>query len=169
MTALTGDEIYDNCVDKDTVVDKELQVQPAGIDMTLRKIEGFVMNSHGTLDFDNSRRKKPETALIPFDIRDRVFLNKGVYLVTVDPITTVPLDCRGTAKPRSSLCRMGATIHSAIWDPGYKGESQFLLEVVVQSGIELYKGARIAQLMFDRLGEETFAYDGVYQGSGLKD
>lgn len=167
MTALTGSEIYDKCVDQSTVIDKELQVQPAGIDMTLKEVRGFIMNSPGTLDFDNSKRKRPDTALIPFDIRCRVFLKKGTYLVKVDPIVTVPLDCVGTAKPRSSLCRMGCTIHSAIWDPGYKGESEFILEVQNQSGIYLHKDARIAQLMFQKLTGETFAYDGVYQGSGL--
>lgn len=169
MTALTGKEIYEQCVDQTTVLDEELQVQPAGIDMTLKEVRGFVSGQHGTLDFDNSRRKRPETAVIPFDKRDRVFLNRGSYLVKVDPIVTVPLNCVGTAKPRSSLCRMGCTIHSAIWDPGYKGESEFILQVLNLGGVELYKDARIAQLMFSRLDKDTFAYDGMYQGQGLEE
>ncbi len=167
MTALTGNEIGASCIDQTTAVDLETQVQPAGIDMTLQKVEGFIAGSHGVLDFDNSRRRLPEMGLIPFDIRDRVFLNRGVYIITLDPVTTVPLDCVGIAKPRSSLFRMGANIVSAMWDPGYKGESKVLLEVKNPAGIELYKNARVAQLMFMKLEQETFSYDGVYQGSGL--
>jgi len=133
--------------------------------MTLLKVEAFMNDDHGVLDFDNSRRHKTNVAEVPFDSRDAVRLGRGSYLITLDPKMKIPLDCIGRLLPRSSLVRMGAYIDAGVFDAGYIGRGQVLLTVNNLTGIKLYKGARVAQMVFERIegGEVSEGYRGTYQ------
>jgi dUTP pyrophosphatase len=68
------------------------------------------------------------------------------------------------AMPRSSLLRCGVTVHTAVWDAGYSGRSQSLMVVYNPRGFRLQRNARIVQLVFFRLTQETEGYQGIYQG-----
>jgi dUTP pyrophosphatase len=70
-------------------------------------------------------------------------------------------------RPRSSLLRCGAAIHTAVWDAGYRGRSEALLVVVAHEGVRLAPGARVLQLVFVRLEAATRAYSGAYQGENV--
>ncbi|MEM0319986.1 MAG: hypothetical protein QXS67_01040, partial [Candidatus Nezhaarchaeales archaeon] len=71
--------------------------------------------------------------------------------------------------PRSSLMRMGATIISALWDPGYEGRGEGLLLVENPYGIILERNARVIQLIFVRLESEPESeYRGSYMYEGLR-
>ena len=65
------------------------------------------------------------------------------------------------ARPRSSLLRSGAAVHTAVWDAGYQGRSQALLVVYHPGGYRVQRDARLMQLVFFRM--ETAASRG-YQG-----
>jgi deoxycytidine triphosphate deaminase len=52
-------------------------------------------------------------------------------------------------------------LDTAVWDAGYEGRGEGLLEVY--HGIELEQGARIAQLVLARADHED-TYTGSYQG-----
>lgn len=160
---LTGKQVADAMIKG--VVDEDVQVQANGFDMTLLKVEAFMADDHGVLDFDNSRRHKTKVGVVPFDSRGAVRLGRGSYLITLDPKMKVPKDCIGRLLPRSSLVRMGAYIDAGVFDAGFVGRGQVLLTVNSLQGIKLYKDARVAQMVFERIegGEVVEGYSGVYQ------
>jgi len=159
---IAGKEVAEAMIEG--VIDENVQVQVNGYDMTLKKVEGYHTDSKGILDFDNSQREKPNVSVIPFNFRDSVFLRKGNYLITLDPKMDIPLDCIGRLLPRSSLVRMGCTIDAGVFDAGFYGRGQVMLTVHNLAGIKLYKNARVAQMVFDRIegGELEEGYNGIY-------
>ncbi|MCK5013796.1 MAG: deoxyuridine 5'-triphosphate nucleotidohydrolase [Candidatus Omnitrophica bacterium] len=154
------------------LVSPEIQIQPAGIDLTVKHIREY--RSGGVLDFTNEQRVLPKTDRLFWGGKDTtspyINLAPGGYLVELDPIVSIPNDMIAFAQPRSSLTRMGCGIHSGIWDPGYKGNSTVVLNVYNPHGVRIYKNARIAQLIYARMESSADKlYDGVYQGSGIID
>ena len=139
---------------------KDIQLQPAGVDLTLWK--AFKYTSAGRIDFDNKERKISETEEIPFDKDGWIFLTKGAYKVRFNEYVKIPRNAVAFAFPRTSLLRSGATIENGLWDPGYEGRSECMLLVMNEKGIYLKKNARIAQLVFALLPEETEEYKGIY-------
>lgn len=95
-------------------------------------------------------------------------LEPGAYKVRYREVVRVPQNAVAMALPRSTLLRMGATIYTALWDPGYEGRGEGLLVVFNPYGIEIEVGAQVAQLLFIRLDRETsFVYRGSYQRENL--
>ena len=71
-------------------------------------------------------------------------------------------------RPRSTLGRIGATIHTAVWDAGYEGRSTSLLAVLNPAGIRLQKDARVMQLVFMTIASPgSVGYSGIYQGENI--
>lgn len=143
-------------------VSLEVQLQPAGFDLTVREVRTF--ESDGYLDFDNSRRRVADTSPIPFDESGRVRLGKGAYLLVFNEYLRLPLDIVALAKSRSSLLRSGATVETAVWDPGYEGRGRALLVVYNDHGIVLERNARVVQLVFFKVLNATSGYAGAYKG-----
>ena len=145
-------------------IDLDKQLQPAGFDMTLGKISIFL--SDGAIDFTNLNRRLASTKEIEFD--QCIKLKEGVYLVEVNEIVNIHRDLIAIAKPRSTLLRIGATISTAIWDPGYRGRSKLILRILNPHGIYLYKNARIMQMIFLKLCKPALKiYKGIYQDEGI--
>lgn len=163
MTILTGSEASRHVV---AMIDPEAQTQMCGVELTLQRVERFL--SAGALAFDNKERKLPETEVVEFDVSGWIDLGPGDYLVTFNEIVDIPKDMAAIARPRSSLLRMGATMETALWDPGYRGRSQSLLVVYNSQGLRLKRNARLMQLVFMRLEKEADkAYSGIYQGENI--
>ncbi|MBR9681181.1 MAG: deoxyuridine 5'-triphosphate nucleotidohydrolase [Candidatus Altiarchaeota archaeon] len=136
----------------------EEQIQPAGVDLTVDAI--WEMDSSGELDFSNKSRKIPKGRELDFE--SPIHLNPGGYLVRYGEKISIPKDCVGMVLPRSSLMRMGATLVSALWDPGYTGRGKGLLIITNPHGIDLHPNARIGQMTFFR-GDAKGTYEGSYQ------
>lgn len=148
------------------LLDRALQVQPAGVDLTVSEVYKF--KGLGLLGFSDSSRKMPEVDKLEFDY-GKLFLEKGAYKVRYNEIVKVPRNCVAIGLPRSSLMRMGATIVSALWDPGYEGRGEGLLLVENPHGIILEQNARIMQLIFVKLESEPASeYRGLYMHEGLR-
>jgi deoxycytidine triphosphate deaminase len=60
--------------------------------------------------------------------------------------------------------RNGTMVNTAVWDAGYEGRGEGLLQVT--HPIEIEPGARVAQLVLAR-AEASGTYDGTYQGENL--
>jgi len=163
LTILTGSEAR---ILVESMIDPEMQTQMCGIELTLLSIEVF--QSSGSLAFENIERKLPETAKIDFDETGWATLEAGAYLVIFNEIVNIPRDVAALARARSSLLRCGATLETALWDPGYRGRSQSLLVVYNPHGLRLKKNARLMQLVFLRLEKDAEkVYDGKYQGENI--
>ena len=163
MTILTGSEARGLV---ESMIDPETQTQMCGVELTLQKIERFL--TAGAVAFDNKERKLPETELVNFDEMGWIELTAGSYLVTFNEIVNIPKDVAAMARARSTLLRCGATLETALWDPGYRGRSQSLLVVYNPQGLKLKKNARLMQLVFLRLKNEAEKlYSGKYQGENI--
>ena len=142
------------------------QVQPNGIDLTLREVALF--QSAGQIAVDNSQRMVSEPAPLIFDGLDFIQLIAGAYLITYNEIVHLPKNVMALAFPRSSLLRCGVNVQTAVWDAGYNGRAQSLMVVYNPQGIRLQRNARIVQLVFLRLTGETEGYQGTYQGENIQ-
>lgn len=145
------------------MVDCDLQLQPNGVDLTLESIARFT--GPGTLTCDNQGRQLPGTEELAFDREGQLYLQPGPYLVRFNETVNLPSDLMAYARPRSSLLRSGVALHTAVWDAGYRGRGVSLLVVYSPHGFRIEQHARIVQLVFHRLSDQTSTgYQGVYQG-----
>lgn len=143
-------------------INLEEQLQPNGVDLTLRSVA--LLQSPGRIAFDNRQRLLSDLAPLVFDGLGCIQLMPGAYIITYNEIVHLPRNVMAWGQPRSSLLRCGVTIDTAIWDAGYSGRSQSLMVVYNPQGFTLQRNARVMQLVFLRLTEETEGYGGVYQG-----
>jgi dUTP pyrophosphatase len=146
-------------------VDLEQQVQPNGFDLTLRQVA--LLQSAGKITVENSQRQVSEVAPLVFDGLGFIDLMPGAYIITYNEVVHLPNDIMALATPRSSLLRCGVMINTAVWDAGYSGRSQSLLLVYNPHGFRVQRNARIVQLVFLRLSQETEGYRGTYQGENI--
>jgi len=148
-------------------VDPE-QVQPNGVDLRLGAV--FEQVSPGRVGVDGKtvgdrQELTPDSASGAAD--DAVYrLDPGGYVVRYADVVRVPEGHVGFLYPRSSLLRNSCMLDTAVWDAGYEGRGEGLLEVY--HPVELEPGARIAQLVL-ATADHADTYDGAYQGEGVDD
>lgn len=151
----------------ENAVDVETQIQPNGLELTLKEIK--TIEGAGAVDFDNSERKLPDTGNLEFESDGWIHLPAGIYKVLFNEIVNIPMNLAAIAKPRSTLIRCGATLETAVWDAGYRGRSESMLVVYNPAGFRLKKDARIMQLLFYTLDTEVEkGYSGMYQNENTK-
>lgn len=143
------------------------QLQPNGFDLTLREVSR--MTSGGGMGDGQDQRELPSTEVIGFDSGGWLELDPGPYLITFNEIVNLPLDVMALGRPRSSLLRSGVSVHTAVWDAGYRGRSQALLSVQNPFGYKLQRDARVVQLVFFRLPRPASeGYQGRFWGENLQ-
>jgi dUTP pyrophosphatase len=142
-------------------VDLEKQLQPSGFDLSMGEVHLY--EDSGRVDFSNEERAiAPSEPLRP-DRDGWYHLRSGCYTVVYNEVVRMPLDVAAIARTRSTLLRNGATVETAVWDPGYRGRSSSLLVVHNPHGIRLKRNARVAQLVFFRIKEVDEGYRGIFQ------
>ena len=146
-------------------INLEEQVQPNGIDLTLREVA--MLQSSGRIAVEDKQRQISDTTPLVFDGLNFIDLMPGAYIVTYNEIIHLPKNIMALATPRSSLLRCGVTINTAVWDAGYSGRSQSLMVVYNPQGFRLQRNSRILQLVFFQLTQETEGYQGVYQEENM--
>jgi dUTP pyrophosphatase len=146
-------------------IDLEEQLQPNGIDLTLREVA--MPQTSGRITVSNSQRQVSEISPLVFDGLGYIDLMAGAYIITYNEVVHLPTNVMALGRPRSSLLRCGVTIGTAVWDAGYSGRSQSLMIVYNPQGIRLQKNARMTQLVFFRLTQETEGYQGAYQKENI--
>jgi len=147
-------------------IDLGQQLQPNGFDITLRDIAS--LQTRGQIGVDNAQRQLPDLEPLNFDSHGYIELAPGIYMITYNEIVHIPTNLMALARPRSSLLRCGVSIGTAVWDAGYSGRSQSLMQVLNPKGFRVQKNARVAQLVFMSLSAETEGYAGKYQNENLK-
>ena len=140
------------------------QIQPNGVDLTLDVV--FEPIDSGRIGRDGTSIGERQ-ALTPTEVSagaETYYLAPGGYVVRYAEVIGIPDEHVGFLYPRSSLLRNACMLNTAVWDAGYEGRGEGLLQV--HHDVELERGARIAQLVFARAEHET-TYDGSYQGENL--
>jgi dUTP pyrophosphatase len=132
----------------------------AGLKLTIKRI--YKVNGRGELR--KAEKKIPQYIEAP-SRNNAYFLKPGAYIVRYNEYVRIPNGYIGLAIPRSSLLRMGATIHTAVWDPGYEGMGVGLLIVYNNDGIIIEKNTQVAQLVYLKMsGLTKHTYEGVFKG-----
>jgi dUTP pyrophosphatase len=147
-------------------IDLEEQVQPNGVDLTLREIA--LLQSPGRITARNDQRLVSDLSPLVFDGLGYIDLVPSAYIITYNEVVHLPKNIMALGRPRSSLLRCGVTVDTAVWDAGYEGRSQSLLVVYNPQGFRLQKNARVIQLIFMRLSEKTKGYKGAYQRENIE-
>ena len=149
-------------------IDLKTQLTPNGIDLTIAAISEF--DAAGALDFSNKERALPAgKEMVPQKIspQDKFGwwdLKKGAYKIKTNETVNLPGDIIALAFSRTSLLRMGAFTQHGVWDAGFKGKGEFILEVENNFGIRIKQNARVAQLVFLMINGTAHEYKGIYQG-----
>ena len=141
------------------------QVQPNGVDLTLDVVfeqlepgritrDGKEIGDRIARPLEELEEKAPATYYLP----------EGTYVARYGERISVPDGHVGFVYPRSSLMRNSCMLNTAVWDAGYEGRGEGLLQVT--HPIEIERGARVAQLVLAR-ADASGRYDGAYQGENL--
>ena len=153
------------------------QRQPNGVDLTLEAV--FRQRGPGRITTDGKSvgpRYRQEGGPLgdpdegegghEHDDADRegYRLAPGNYVVRYAEIVQIPEGHVGFIYPRSSLLRNSCMLNTAVWDAGYEGKGEGLLQV--GHDIEIEADARIAQLVLAE-ADHTGEYDGDYQGENV--
>jgi len=167
---LTREDIIELLHKKPPLVEEAVaideQLQPNGLDLTVREVAAF--SSRGNLTETNDGRVLSRVTPLALDDHGGIDLLPGAYLVTFNEIVNLPRDVMALGRPRSTLNRCGISMHSAVWDAGYSGRSQSLLVVYNTHGFRLHRNARVLQLVFFRLsGDVAQGYRGKYQQENI--
>jgi len=142
-------------------IDLETQLQPNGIDLTLREVSRFA--NAGSVGERAADRVLPELETLPFGEDGWIDLQPGSYHIVYNEVVDIPSSLMALGRPRSSLGRCGVTIHTAVWDAGYRGRSTSLLVVLNPDGFRLQRDSRVMQLVFLGLATATASgYAGRY-------
>ncbi|MFB6073600.1 MAG: deoxyuridine 5'-triphosphate nucleotidohydrolase [Haloarculaceae archaeon] len=133
---------------------REEQVQPNGVDLTVAAVHeqrgpGRIGRDGKTVGARRELSADPDYELSP-----------GGYVVEYAERVRIPEGHVGFVYPRSSLLRNSCMLDTAVWDAGYDGRGEGLLEVY--HPIEIEPGARVAQLVLAEAAHE-WTYEGSYQ------
>ena len=143
------------------------QLQPNGFDLTVREVSTF--RGAGALGERADDRRLPETRPMAADGEGWLRLPPGAYHVLYNEIVDLPAWLMALGRPRSSLGRSGVSIHTAVWDAGYRGRSTSLMTVHNLDGFRLQHNARVMQLVFLGLAAPTGeGYSGQYLDENLE-
>lgn len=137
----------------------EDQLDCSGVKLHLDKVFRFIDNG----GLYRNTKKLPNVVEVEPNNSGIYNLDPGAYKIRYREVVKVPENAIALAIPRSTLLRAGATIYTAVWDPGYEGRGEGLMTVFNPYGIEIEQGAQIAQLIFISLDRVTkFVYRGTY-------
>ena len=142
----------------------DTQVQPNGVDLTLGAVHE--QTTRGRISRDGKRIG--ERREVPFESvegRKWAYLGRGGYVLQYAETVSIPEGHVGFVYPRSSLMRNSCMLNTAVWDAGYEGKGEGLLQV--HHYVELERGARVAQLVLAEADHEG-TYDGTYQGERVE-
>ena len=144
----------------------EDQLQPNGFDLSVAEVGQFA--NGGAIGRTNASRSLPDVRALPFDETGWLELRPGPYQIVFNETVDLPNTLMALGRPRSSLCRVGATLATAVWDAGYRGRSTALLIVGNPVGIRIERDARLLQLVFFTLDAPVArGYDGAYQDENI--
>jgi dUTP pyrophosphatase len=144
----------------------DAQIQPNGVDLTADVV--FEQLEPGRIGRDGKEiGERVARPLEELEERDphTYYLPEGSYVVRYGERIAIPEGHVGFVYPRSSLMRNSCMLNTAVWDAGYEGRGEGLLQV--HHDIEIERGARIAQLVFAEANHED-VYDGSYQGENVE-
>ena len=138
------------------------QYQPNSIDLKLGKVYEIMSSDSEVYGLYDGEKHIPNKVEICYPYKNRYVLypNKP-YWLEIEPKIEIPKDIAQFYLPRSSLLRMGVTLHTALGDSGFNGHLMFLAINHTPYNINLAKGERIATAINFEV-DSAGLYDGDY-------
>lgn len=141
------------------------QIQPSSVDLRL----GFhfkTMRNSGMSALDPLRKSKDElvrdieryTHDVKLAAGEPFYIHPGAFsLATTFEYLRLPRDIAATLEGRSSLGRLGVTVHSTAGfiDPGFRGRITYEIQNEGTQPVALYPGMRVAQICFYQLSSQA--------------
>lgn len=143
-------------------------IQPNGVDLRVGEIKRLVGNSayFGLDDYQKPKRMSIRSKFM--QDREVYRLYSGRYIVIYDEEIEIPEGHVGRVYPRSRVMRSGCHLTSALWDQGYEGRGEGLLQVPpCLDYVDVEPGSSLAQMIFEKADGVDDAYDGSHQGERL--
>jgi dUTP pyrophosphatase len=113
--------------------------------------------------------EKPDRTRMETDKDGFYNLYPGQYPIVYGEKIEIPDGFVGRVYPRSRLMRSGLHLTSALWDQGYEGVGEGLLQIPKSiEKVEIEQGMPIAQMVFIK-ATEAADYDGSHQGEHLEE
>lgn len=140
----------------------EDQYQPNSIDLKLGRVYEIMdssANIYGLYDGEKHIPQKGECEEVYEDVYT-LFPNRP-YWLEIEPKIEIPKDIAQFYLPRSSLLRMGVSLHTALGDSGFNGHLMFLAINHTPYAIKLGKGERVATAINFEV-DSAGLYDGDY-------
>ncbi len=130
-------------------------VQGAGVDLRIDAL--YKIESGGRIGVSDR--------VLPDISETNYILKPGRYYLfrTIEAVN-MPDDLVAFMFNRSSLFRCGASLRTAVIDPGYRGQLTVGVKNEGEHTIELERGARLLQIVFAKVDGRTQTYNGRYQG-----
>jgi deoxycytidine triphosphate deaminase len=139
----------------------ENNIQPSGVDLRVKAV--YRLKNGGYLGVKD--RRTPDIEVVDKEVGKKVVLNPNEFvLVETMEKVNMPNDISATVLPRSSLFRCGASLHTAVVDPGYIGTLTFGMKNLSEFPFEIEIGSKIGQIVFEEVKGNTKLYNGKYQG-----
>jgi dUTP pyrophosphatase len=163
MTGYTSGKFVAEHLNDGDVPDE--QIQPNGVDLTV----GEVYRTSGVATFTESGYDKPDRTKIETRPDGVYQLYSGQYPIVYGEKVFIPEGYIGRVYPRSRLMRSGIHLTSALWDQGYEGIGEGLLQVPrAIDRVEITPSLPIAQMVFVEADSENHPYRGSHQGERVE-
>lgn len=150
-------------------VDEE-RIQPNGVDIGIAKL--WRVNGRAVFkgdDYDKPDRTPVYRQTVPAKDVGRCYCPvPGSYIVKYDVKVEIPDGYVGHVYPRSRLMRSGINLVTALWDQGYEGVGEGLLQI--PDGVKrvtIPADMPVAQMTFQPADSSVSSYDGTHQQETL--
>lgn len=133
--------------------DPEVQIQPSGIDLSLGN-EFRIFKTAGIPYIDTRSLPENYTEKVHVDEGKPFIIHPGEFVLgSIREFVRLPADIVGSVDGRSSLGRLGITVHttSSSVNPGWEGYLVLEMANVGKVAVALYPGMRICKITFHKL------------------
>lgn len=157
--AILSDETIKKYLDENIIVinplDDERQIQPSSIDMRLGdEFKVFKVIRQPYIDPKDSNEVGEYMESIVVDEGDAFIIHPNEFaLATTYEYVKVPRDLVARVEGRSSMGRLGVTMHvtAGYIDPGFEGRITLEISNIGAMPVALYPGQRVCQIVFETM------------------
>ena len=136
----------------DPILDPNLQIQPASIDLRLSKTFVVYRLPHvPCIDPRDPKTVDGYTETVEIEEGEAFVLQPGEFaLGSTQEIVKVPPDLVARVEGRSSIGRLAVVVHATAGfvDPGFQGRITLELGNLGRCAVKLYPGMRVSQIVF---------------------
>lgn len=153
----------------DTLLDPELQIQPASVDLRLSSSFVVYQLPHvPCIDARHPETVQKFTEAIEIADGEGFIMQPGEFALgsTMESVT-IPDDMVARVEGRSSIGRLAIVVHATAGfiDPGFQGQITLELSNLGRTAVKLYPGMRISQVVFHEMKSAAERPYGAGRGS----